>query len=244
MRDAEAVEFQKRWVAKFKEQADVQKGPEQHNAWEGSSAYRELNETDNLWRLIPTAEHGAILPTGITDRLSREVQIYNVYKTSVVAVNKGFKIAIGALSSAESRLKKAKTPESKVKTEVDERIRQCISAVEETRRSLEWRRDIYWKDVLVADPQERMKGWVSSESQDDLDSIIPEERAEWEKIFEKGKYPPTLVKQTALDTRFQLRVGVILRFYLMTDFEVSLRTISRLVILTYILRRPWRGGRR
>jgi hypothetical protein len=148
---------------------------------------------------------------------------------------------LGGLSSAEEVLNEAmaRTPtfdaeKSKVKTELDKRMRECASAIEESRRSLELWRDSYWKDVFFALPEERMKWSVYFDDKNQLQTIAPDELAEWEKIFNNAIYPKNLVKQIDLDTRFQLRVAVILRHYLRKDFDISLRTISRLTVLTYI----------
>jgi hypothetical protein len=240
MREAETAEFRRRWTAKFEEQAKLQKGLNRQNAWEGFDAYRELNDTHSLCLVLPSGKNGDSVFSSLTDRLSKEVEIYNLYKTCVVAVNQCFKIAIGALSAAEAKLKKAKTPESEVKSQVDEQLRLCLSTVEETRRSLEGRRDGYWEFALAVEIQEKVRawgGWNPTPSQEELDSMTPEQRkehVEWKTIFDTAEYPRDLVRQIDLDTRFQLRVALILRFYLQKDSGISLKTNSRLTVLTYI----------
>jgi hypothetical protein len=240
-------EFRKIWIKKFEEQATLQGGPPQGNAWEGFDAYRELHAADHLWLVMP---HPDLIFSFnfLTDKLAREVQIYKIYETSVVADNQSFRDAIDALSAAEATLKNAMAPKtkvnatkpkvdatkSKVRVEVDKRVTQCASAVEKCRQSLELWRDSYWQDALFAPPEERMRWSVYFDDEKKVHSIPPEELVELEKIFNNAKYPRDLVRQIDLDTRFQVRVAVILRHYLLKDFGITLKTISRLTVLTYI----------
>jgi hypothetical protein len=233
-------EFRRIWIEKFTEQASLQGGPPQGDAWEGFDAYRELNAKNNLWLVMPSADPGDSFFSLLTEKLAREVHIYKTYKTSVVADNQSFRDAIDTLSSAEEVLNEAMArkptfdaAKSKVKTELDKRMRECASAIQENRRSLELWRDSYWKDVLFAPPEERMKWSLYFDDKNQLQTIAPDELVEWEKIFDNAIYPKDLVKQIDLDTRFQLRVAVILRHYL-HKVDISLRTISRLAVLTYI----------
>jgi len=84
---------------------------------------------------------------------------------------------------------------------------------------MEWRRDAYSEDFLSADPTKRMwPVYIDEENQ----------------VYPFPRYPTKLVKRIDLDTLFQLRVGAILRMWLPRGYGVSLRTISRLTVLTYI----------
>jgi hypothetical protein len=231
---ADTDEFRNIWIEKFDKQAQLRRGLPKHNAWEGFDAYREFEKAHNLWLVLPNPETGDWPFSHLTDRLSREVHFYKLYETSVVADNQCFRIAIDAVAAAEAKLKKARIPESKVKTEIDKQLHHCTSTVEEVRHSLEQRRNSYWKDVLFAEPEERMRWSVYFDDEKRIHSIPPKELAERERIFDKVKYPRNLVRQIDLDARFQVRVAVILRFYLHRDFRISLRTISRLTVLTYI----------
>jgi hypothetical protein len=230
----EPKKFRRMWIEKFDEHA--RRGG-QHlpgDLWEGSHAYRELDETRNLWRVLPTAEYGDSIFNFLTDNLSREVHVYKLYKASVVADNQCFRDGLDALSAAETKLRNVRTQESRVKPNIDKKLGQCASAIGKTRQSLERWRDSYWQDVLLAEPEERMKWSVYIDHEKQVHSIPPKELVEWERIFDNAKYPRNLVKQIDLDRRFQLRVGVILRSHLRQDFGVSLKTISRLTVLTYI----------
>jgi hypothetical protein len=233
-------EFRKIWIKKFKEQATLQGGPPGANAWEGFDAYRELHASDHLWLVMPHPDLESSF-NFLTAKLAREAHIYEIYKTSVVADNQSFRDAIDALSAAEATLKNAMAPKtkvdvtkSKVRTEVDKRVSQCASAVEKCRQSLELWRNSYWQDALFAPPEERMRWSVYFDDEKNVHSIPPQELVELEKIFNNANYPRDLVKQIDLDTRFQVRVAALLRHYLLKDFRITLRTISRLTVLTYI----------
>jgi hypothetical protein len=181
--------FRKIWIEKVKEQARPCEGPPKGNAWEGFDAYRELKDTNNLWLVLPNAGTGEWPFSYLTDRLSREVHIYKLYESSVVPDNQCFRIAIDALSDAKEKLKEPKTPESKVKSEVDKRLSECASAIDKALRSIEQRRDSYWEDVLFAEPEERMKWPVYIDDQRRIHQVPPQKLAEWQRIFDRAKYP-------------------------------------------------------
>jgi hypothetical protein len=230
----EAEKFRKIWIEKLAEQARQSGKPRQGNAWEGFDAYRELEATDPEWLARPSTYSYSWPFFLLTNKLSREVRCYKPYATSVVADNQCFSDGIEALTAAETKLKNVRTQESTVKRQVDKTLRRCRLAVKKVRRSLEKERDSYWQDVLFAPPKERMKWSVYFDDQKQVRRIPPEELAEWEKIFNRARYPGKLVKQRDLDRRFQVRVALILRFYLPAAIGISLRTISRLTVLTYI----------
>jgi hypothetical protein len=227
-------EFRRIWIEKFDEQARQSGKPLEGNAWEGFDAYRELEATDPVWLARPSIYTYSWAFILLTDKLSREVHLYKPYATSVVADNQCFSDGIKALTAAETKLGNVRTQESTVKPEVDKTLSQCVLAVEKARRSLEKRRDSYWQDVLLAAPEERMRWSVYFDDQKQVHSIPPEELAKWERIFDGARYPGKLVKQKDLDRRFQVRVALILRFYLPLASGISLKTISRLTVLTYI----------
>ena len=138
------------------------------------------------------------------------------------------------MSAAETKLKKAKTQNSMVKAELDMELKKCASALEKTRTDLEERRESYWKDSLLAEPEERMKWTIEFDAENRIHPIPPDDLVANERMFEKAKYPRKLVKRLDLDARFQVRVAVIFRSYLRQDYGISLKTISRLTLLTYI----------
>ena len=223
------------WVKKFDEQKQLHKQNPPHDHWEGSFAYRELEDTRNLWRVLPTVQYGDGPLNVLMNNLSREVHIYKLYETAVVPDNQCFRDGLDALSAAKTKLTKTRTQESKVKPRVDTALNQCTLAIEKARNSLEKSRASYWEEVLLAPTEERMKWSVYVDKKTkQVNTIPPEDITEAEKIFENAKYPRNLVRQRDLDKRFQLRVATILRLHLPSNLGVSLKTISRLTVLTYI----------
>ena len=231
-------EFRSNWIERFELQAQLHRGSPRENAWGGFDAYRELFNTRNLWVVLPNEETG-VYPFGfLMEKLSREVRMYKLYDSSVVTANQSFRDGLDVLSSIEKKLKKVKTQESSAKPGVDFVLSQCASAIEKARKSLEQRRDSYWPEVLMAPPEER-RNWpiewpVRFDEKQQIQTIPPEPIAKLEEMLEDVKYPRKLMRQLDLDRRFQLRVATILRMYLQKDDGISLRTISRLTVLTYI----------
>jgi hypothetical protein len=230
----EAEKFRKMWIEKFDEQARQGGKSRRGHAWEGFYAYRELEASDPVWMARPSTYSFSWPFFLLTNKLSREVQFYKLYATSVVADNQCFRDGLDALTAAETKLRNVRTQKSTVKPEVDKTLSQCTLAVEKVRRSLEERWDSYWQDVLFATTEERTKWWVYIDDQKQARRIPPKELADWEKIFDNARYPRKLIKQKDLDRRFQVRVALILRFYLPMATGISLKTISRLTVLTYI----------
>jgi hypothetical protein len=247
--DIETEEFRKRWISRFDEQAKLSKKPAGHDPWEGHAAYRELSYTNKLWIVIPTAEvpdspfHG-----WLTEKLAREVHFYRLFHKTIVPNNQCFKDTLDLLRATELKIKEAKTQKSSVKAELDGELEKCSSVLEKTRIAIERRRETYWKESLFAEPAERMTWMIEFDDDNQINSVPPEDLVQQERMFEKAKYPSRLVKRIDLDTRFQIRVAVILRSYLPHKIELSpiersylpqerefsLKTISRLTLLTYL----------
>jgi len=247
--DRETEGFRKRWISRFDEQAKLSKKPAGHDPWEGHAAYRELSDTNNLWIVIPTPEFpDSPFHDRLTQKLAREVHFYATFHETIVPNNQCFKDTLYILRAAERKLKEAKTQKSSVKVELDGELKNCSSVLEKTRIALERRRETYWKESLFADPAEKESWMIEFDAENRINSVPPEDLVKQERMFEKAKYPSRLVKRIDLDTRFQIRVAVILRSYLPQKIElspiersflpgkleVSLKTISRLTLLTYL----------
>jgi hypothetical protein len=232
--EVETDKFRRMWIKKFDEQAQLHGRRLPRDHWEGSYAYRELDNADNLWMVLPGSSTGDAFFSFLMEKLSRELWVYKIFGESVVTVNQCFGDGIEALSAAETKLTNVRTEESRAKTEVDSTLGRYKSVLERARRSLERRRASYWEDDLIVPIEERMTRPVYVDDEKQVRSIPPEERTKSEKMFENARYPRTLVRQIDLDRRFQLRVALILRSYLPQDSGTSLRTISRMTVLTYI----------
>lgn len=233
-RDDEIEEFRRRWIARLKAQAKVSKNLPGYDAWEGYEAYRELSDTENLWIVIPTPEAQDWPFPWLTKKLTREVRFYKLFCQEIVPTNLSFERAVKVLSAAEGKLKRATILGSSAKAELDAELNKCASVLERARIAVEQRRESYWEDSLFAEPEERAGWMIEFDAENQVRSIPPVDLVDHERIFEKAKYPRKPVKKLDLDARFQVRVATILRSYLQRDFKISLKTISRLTLLTYI----------
>jgi hypothetical protein len=246
--DSETEGFRKRWIARFDEQAKLIKKPAGHDPWEGHAAYRELSDTHNLCMVLRTPETPDWPFNWLTQMLAREVHCYRLFHKTIVPNNQCFEDTLDILRATEQKLTNAKTQKSSVKAELDRELERCSSVLEKTRIAVERRRETYWRESLFADITERMKWKIEIDDENRINSVPPEDLVQQERMFENAKYPGTLVKRVDLDRYFQIRVAIILRSclpqkvevlpvlksYLPRKLEVSLKTISRLTLLTYL----------
>jgi hypothetical protein len=232
----EADTFRKRWIDELEGQLRRYRSGEQSqlSSWEGFEAARELAQTDNLWIVLPNAETNGRPFRHLTDRLFTEVSLYACFRDHIVPTNFYFKDAIDALAAAKAKLKKVRPGAVSSPGEVSGILTRSISAIEKSMAMLKKRSASYWHDALMAMPEERRHWNVYVDDDKQVHSIPPEDLARSEKLFEDAAYPAELVKRIDLDRRFQVRVALILRSYLFRGCGVSLKTIARLVVLTYI----------
>lgn len=229
-----APDFRTRWKSKFDEQARLfAAGRREHRHWEGDDAYRELQRKDALWLVLPEDELDGWPFTSLMARLEAEISTYERFE-KVSQNNDCFRDALDALSGAERRLTRTILPESQAKGGVQAVLTKAISFLASRRVAMEQRRDSYWEETLLAGPQERKRWSVYMDKEKHVHSIPPQELSDWEKIFNDFSYPRKMVRQIDLDSRFQVRIAVILRFYLHQEDGVSLKTIARLTVLTYL----------
>jgi hypothetical protein len=232
--------FRKRWIDEFEVQARSPRN-RPHRFWEGPKAFAELNRTNNLGRVLPNIASDHLF-SHLTFALMREVRGYKRCVQAIDANHQCFGGALEALIRAEAVLRKAHVEEAEVKREIEEVLARTASMVEEQRRALERRRDSYWDDVMLASldewsnwPPDFNKGEWISYGRKRIPTMPPEEFAAWSERFNKFKYPRKLTRRIDLDSRFQVRFAVVLRHYLQLKItHVSLTTIARLVVLTYI----------
>ncbi len=233
---AHARQFRKCWSAEIQKQARLVRNnsaPE-ISAWEAYEACQELIERDTLWLVLPNGPTQNSLFRLLTDRLSRETYLYKTFCNFIVPASLYFKDAISALASAKSKLGKPTLKESLIKRQLEMDLKNCSALLEKTLDTLKTGRQSFWQDVLFASAKERSRWSICINDDKEVRSIPPPELAEFEQIFDKVTYPTALAKRIDLDKRFQIRVAVILRRYLSGEFRISLRTISRLVALTYL----------
>jgi hypothetical protein len=232
----EAESFRKNWIAgiTIKLRAYKSNSRAETGAWEGFEACHELNDTRNLWCVLPEPGMEQYPFPFLTEKLSREVYFYKSFASRIVPTNWAFKDAIDVLSAAVSKLKKAATQKSVVDGGLDSDLNRCCSTVARTLNRLKADRETYWQNALMATVAEKMNWDVQFREDSEVSSIPPAEMLKAEERFTKAQYPKQLLKRIDLDRRFQVRVATILRFYLRRNDKISLRTVSRLTVLTYI----------
>jgi hypothetical protein len=233
--DLEVGEFRRNWISKFEEQAGFYRtGQRQTSSWEGFLAYRELKEKDNLWLVLPNHETDVWPFDNLTKQLCREIRSYKLVR-NIPAINRRFKKALEAFSAAESELRNANAQENpEIDSAVNDKLDEYVAILEKARSTLKQRRESFWQDFLLAEPEEKAKWSVWMDDAKQVHLIPPANLAAWEEIYAKARYPRRLTKRIDLDSRFQIRVAVTLRHYLLPDFQISRRTISRLTVLTYV----------
>ncbi len=233
---ADAQHFRKCWSAEIQKQVRLVRNnsaPE-ISAWEGYEACQELIEKDMLWFVLPNRLTQDRLFRLLTDRLSREAHLYKTFCNFIIPASLYFKDAISAVSSAKAKLSKPKIKDSPIKRQLEMDLKNCSALLQKTLDTLKKGRQSFWQDVLFASAKERSSWSICIDDGKELRSIPPPELAEFEQVLDKITYPRPLAKRIDFDKRFQIRVAVILRRYLSGDFGISLRTISRLVALTYL----------
>jgi hypothetical protein len=162
------------------------------------------------------------------------VDQYKLFSKDIVSANRSFKSAIEAFTIAKRRLEQARIPPSMVSESLQKTVDKHTAMLEEALLAIESQKTTHWKDVLLAAPEEREKWWLFVDDQKKVQVTVPSDVTEGEKVFDGAKYPTDLVKRIDLDYRFQVRVAKILRSHLAHTCGISLRTISRLTVLTYL----------
>jgi hypothetical protein len=225
-------EFRDRWIEEFKRQSRFAKKHPPQSVWEGHKAYREFERNGLLEDVMPPSSD--YLFSALISRLFTEVALYRAYEKTVVASNRSYRDAIDALRQAEARLRKAQIEDSNVGKALRQRLHQLTTKLEETRVLLERQKKEHWREAFLALPSEQASWSIYMNSPTDIQRTIPDAIVEWAKVFERFKYSRDLVKRIDLDRNFQIRTAVILRIHFFQTLGISLRTISRLVVLTYV----------
>jgi hypothetical protein len=232
--------FRKCWIEEFRLQSQLPRN-RPARPWEGSLAFTDLNRADELFRVLPH-EAGDLSFRELTERLMMEVRGYNRCATRVDSINQSFNDAHEGLLRAEKLLAKLPIEDSPVKRETKQMLDRTVSMIKEQRLALERRRDVYWDELMLASDDEKAH-WSLDFTKTEWTSygtkrIFPEtptDVAAWAERFNKFKYPAKLNRRIDVDSRYQVRFAVVLRHFLKRNMSgVSLKTIGRLVVLTYI----------
>ncbi len=236
--NADVETFRKCWINEFKIQQSRRR---QSRGWQGSAAYGELERADNLFFVLPHSD-GDYPFNYLTFRLVKEIRAYKRCVANISPNNQCFNDGLATLSGAARYLRKAHTQEAQAKTVVDEVLSRAAVMLDTQHDGLERRRDTFWDDLLLASGEERKdwpldfdnREWVSYGKQR-VHPRPPADFRSWAERFNKFKYPERLLRRIDLDSRVQVRIAVVLRFYLdLEDTGISRMTIARLVVLAYI----------
>lgn len=264
----ELAAFRLRWTEKLEESVRAFQDGDLPllSVWEGFEASRELHQKDDLFVVGITDEpEMKFLFDFLTDKLFREVQLYEWYSKRVIPTNKGFKKAAASLPVILRKIRSIESGEPIRSLRLSHELKRCSSIVETALNEVRKSRETYWKNALFATTAERGTWSFAYETLEDAargrrSEVLPEELVKHEKSLELSleriNYSNDLTKRTNLDARFQKRVAIILRSYLPahpsppstsdvalqaylgpkfgTSLPVSLKTISRLVMLTYL----------
>jgi hypothetical protein len=238
--DADVEVFRKCWIDEFKTQQSFLRRRPSHG-WQGGAAHEELQRADKLFLVLPHSD-GDYPFSYLTFRLAREIRAYKRCAINISPNNQCFNDGLVALSGSARDLRKTHAQAAQAKPAVDEVLSRAAFMLDVQRAGLERQRDTFWDDLLLASGEERKdwpldfdnREWVSYGKQR-VHLRPPADFRSWAERFNKFKYPERLLRRIDLDSRVQVRIAVVLRFYLdLEDTGVSRRTIARLVALAYI----------
>jgi hypothetical protein len=248
----ETDNFRRIWISQIRKNLRANKSGQlpELSVWDGHIACREIKKAKDLWVVLPTRGMREYPFPFLLAKLSREVYLYKWYATKILPSNRGFKKAIDTLAEVAAILRGTESTESVAVAGVSDPLSRFSSNIRKTLRRLEKERDLYWERALIATPAERMTWSVHFKKFGRVVSIPPRDLVESEHAFKQADYPRNLLKRIDLDTRFQVRVATILRHYLPQQIfvpksqrpilrksslpTVSLKTIARLIVLTYV----------
>lgn len=228
--------FQNRWISEIRKHLSLYKSGEgsQISAWEGFEACREIADNRLLWCVIPTRGMKEYPAPFLIGKLSREVYLYKLFGNRIVPMNIAFKKAIKVLSGTAAKLKKVAAQDMVIAGGLSGDLEHCCLPIEKAVNRLKVKYEGLWRDSLIATPEEKLSWDLHFAKDGKLFRIPPADLLAEEKRFAQARYPERLLKRIQLDRRFQVRVATILRHYLPKRDGISLKTISRFTVLTYI----------
>jgi hypothetical protein len=243
----EIKSFRDRWEAEFKNVGTLHKqGASKNLGWEGGKVYADLSRNDHLNLVLPIEGMEEIFYKPLTSRLARECYLYRLFSKSqkITESNHSFRDGLALMKQVQKQLKRPSIEESPVRNRVLRGIEKLRLEVQKISDSFQMELESYAEKELVAPIEERTR-WNVTVEKGRITTTEPEEIVRWEKIFNRYRYKKKLYKDSQLDTRLQVRVGVILRSYLVREYPehlntyahlggISRETIVRLTLLTYI----------
>jgi hypothetical protein len=233
-----AQKFEDRWKDEFAKQAHAfRKQSTWQDAWQGIIAYRELHRRGQLYRVdASVASHSQALE--LIQTLWTQVSAYKRLKEQIsgaeTKAGECFEDVLDALSGAEKRLRKVRFGDAGVGPYLSSQLNRSVQILGKKAEELRKVYSGYWLDEWSGSKDERMKWPVYFDADNLVHSIPPDEITGWEERFGKVGNFSNLNKRIDLDRQFRLRIAVILRHFLPCSSGVTLQTVSRLVVLTYI----------
>lgn len=223
-------EFRDRWKKELERaRKTLNSGRGANDFWEGEQAVKELERLGYFQRLL-------ILPVDeetnrLFEMMLREITIYRSLCTRGVEINREFVRLSKFLPKLLSKLREFKAGANITKPVVD----QLSAQIREFREQLPQKKEQFWSESLGYSPTELAQPYYDAEAlergEQKIEYIAPESAAELDEAAFNWKIPSTLSKRANLDTRLQIRLAVAFNLW---RPDLSWRTTSRLVVLTYI----------
>ena len=221
-------EIENNWLEAFSDLQNLPRNKAADTFWEGELVYNELKRADALWVVFPENDELKPMFLWLTKKLFRELGVYSQYSDGITVINQEFKDALDAMRGVEHRLAEV---EKRTAKRLKWSIKACVGLIRREIAEIEERKEAFWKEALNDFSSECPEIYVEDGGK--LTRVITKEILQYKSLFARARYPERLGRRIDLDTRFQIRLGVILRSYLGKKEGVSLRTIARLVLLYY-----------
>lgn len=226
--------FYQRWVSEFgKYKKPTSQNPD--SFWEGATACKELMDgTDWLLVLVPTTDTAEHPFTSLFELLWREIESYRRIAGRIVDRNKEFRSAEAMLEIVQKQLQSiGRNPHM---PDLRRLLLSLSREVSKTSEKVEKLQQTAIKDSLkqykIIDPG-GTENWVPPDKTDPLIPYPPPDIELREKALGNIVSPEGLKTNREYDSVFQIRLGHLFRLSLPLG-SVSLSTIARLVVLSYI----------
>src|ERR1700733_514285 len=243
--DITLEKFRKAWTAELS-------GRLKTLLWEGVGAYEEMIEAGYSGVIRPNRPTETILFKPLTSRVFREIQNYRRLSGDIVRMNRCYEDVTALIPRLVGSIKKTHLDDCHVKASLERELNNWIAYFEDRAVVLKEEHASQWRRTYLASAEE-WGSWSLEPGNIGAGRTIrgtpPAELAEYENKFSRVLAPKKMQKNIDLDGYFQLRVAFALRQYLPEKRErmppvlrqygfkspgISLSTISRLVVLSYI----------
>lgn len=229
-------DFYSKWRQAL-EEVSKKPAPLKHEMWEGLDAYAELKQSEAIIIVVPLWEVMDIPCTTFLEQLWTEVETYQRLSSNITSGNTQFRDVLDFLEGAEKHCARVEKRGSIPRlTNV---LRPLRLRLTKDREKVEKIRETYWSRALreYRYPKSRHITFERNKETDEYFTAAPVPPPPYIKLLGEVQAGSTdegpLARNMDLDGRFQRRLGRVLRNAL-PDNQICLRTISRLVALTYL----------